>query len=354
MDIVRALAILAVVLIHSTSDATVELTKGSLSQILFYTINRACQFAVPLFILISGFVLFYKYCNDWNIKLAIEYSRKRIWKIAVPYTLWSFFYYFFYQYITKREININLHKFFYLFKWGEIAYHLYFMILILQFYLLFPILMTVVKKWTWFKHCLIPLGILIQGSFYLYINWDSAFPHVSSLSPAYFAYFLIGGYIGINYAIFKSWMERNFKWIMLITFISGTSYVGMLIASHYTNLLFENTPWYYISVLLYSVGIALSFLSLGHLLLNNSYAPIFGLHSISSYSFGIYLVHPFLLSTYKYLTKAPGSIWDYNLYTLISFILVFNGAWYLSYSFRKIISGMIMFYQKSVTKKLHS
>ncbi|OPH57841.1 hypothetical protein BC351_04940 [Paenibacillus ferrarius] len=92
MDIVRALAILAVVLIHSTSDATVEPTDGSLSQIIFYAINRACQFAVPLFILISGVVLFYQYYEDWNLKSAIKYLRKRIWRIAIPYYTGSRFY----------------------------------------------------------------------------------------------------------------------------------------------------------------------------------------------------------------------------------------------------------------------
>ncbi|WP_187274489.1 acyltransferase family protein [Paenibacillus sp. N3.4] len=174
------------------------------------------------------------------------------------------------------------------------------------------------------------------------------------MSPTYFAYFLIGGYLGINYVIFKSWTERNIIWILFITFISGITYVGLLIASHYSNLLFENSPWYDISVLLYSVGIGVSFLWLGHLLLNNSYAPIRWLNSISSYSFGIYLTHPFLLSSYKYFNEAPGSIWGYNLYTFIGFFIVFIGAWYLSYVFRKLISWMIMIYQKSGTQKLQS
>ncbi|MBP1965698.1 acyltransferase [Paenibacillus aceris] len=354
MDIVRALAILAVVLIHSTSDATLEPTEGSLSQMIFYAINRACQFAVPLFILISGFVLFYQYYDNWNGKLACKYFRKRLWRVAFPYVVWSSFYYMFYQYISKSGIKINLHEFFVSFQWGEIGYHLYFMILILQFYLLFPALMTLAKRWTWFRHCLIPLGFLIQGSFYVYKNWVKEIPHVSSLSPTYFAYFLIGGYLGVYCMLFKSWLKSNIIWILPVTFLSGSIYVGMLIESRYSNLLFENTPWYDISVLFYSVGIGVSFLWIGYLLINKSYAPIRWLKSISKYSFGIYLIHPFLLSSYKNFYKPPGAIWEYNLYTLFSFIIVFVGAWFLSYVYHELIKWMLMIYRKRSTQSLQS
>src|SRR5438105_649855 len=60
IDIIRAIAILAVVVIHGTSNA-VMLPLGTVSQAVFFAVNRLSHFTVPVFIWVSGLVLFYSY-----------------------------------------------------------------------------------------------------------------------------------------------------------------------------------------------------------------------------------------------------------------------------------------------------
>ncbi len=55
---VRALAILAVLVIHVTAQGTVTLPQTGLSGLAYLWANKISYFAVPLFIALSGLVLF--------------------------------------------------------------------------------------------------------------------------------------------------------------------------------------------------------------------------------------------------------------------------------------------------------
>ena len=65
IDIIRAIAIIAVLVIHGTSGAT-QLPLGTGSHAVFFILNKASLFTVPLFIWISGVVLFYTYYDRWE------------------------------------------------------------------------------------------------------------------------------------------------------------------------------------------------------------------------------------------------------------------------------------------------
>lgn len=62
LDIFRAIAIFAVLAIHATSRTLAE-TLGTNMFHPFLFINKFSQFAVPSFIFLSGFVLFYNYID---------------------------------------------------------------------------------------------------------------------------------------------------------------------------------------------------------------------------------------------------------------------------------------------------
>jgi len=130
IDALRTISILAVLLIHTTTR-TIETTHNDLSNFpwtLF--LNQIARFAVPLFILISGFVLELNYDYHANY---LSYLKKRVGKIFIPYLFWSFIYYHF-VYTNNHD---SLAK---VILTGDASYQLYFIPTLAIFYFVFPLL----------------------------------------------------------------------------------------------------------------------------------------------------------------------------------------------------------------------
>lgn len=128
-DVLRLLAILAVILIHTTTR-TLELSHYELQKIpVTFFLNQLGIFAVPLFFLISGFVLG---LHNTNIHY-LQFLKKRIFRIIIPYIFWSMFYFFVYP-----KAHDQNESFIYLLLTGNASYQLYFIPTIIIFYFLFP------------------------------------------------------------------------------------------------------------------------------------------------------------------------------------------------------------------------
>lgn len=130
IDVLRFVSILAVVLIHTTTRS-LEASFYDLARLpwtLF--LNQSARFAVPLFFMISGFVLelSYPFHQDY-----LSYLKKRISRIFVPYVFWSAIYYFFLYTIHKKN-------FFQALLTGDASYQLYFIPSLLIFYIIFPLI----------------------------------------------------------------------------------------------------------------------------------------------------------------------------------------------------------------------
>ena len=130
LDAMRAIAISAVVLVHTTTR-TLEATKDNLTSYpwtLF--LNQIARFAVPLFFMVSGFALELNYSNHGSY---FAYLKKRFSKILIPYIFWSGIYYFF----IYTQNHDNFLQVLYL---GNASYQLYFIPTLFIFYLIFPLM----------------------------------------------------------------------------------------------------------------------------------------------------------------------------------------------------------------------
>lgn len=141
LDWMRSFAALSVIMIHVTST---YVTANPVA----YVLNQAMRYAVPLFIILSGFLLFYVDRHRDNLSWGSFY-KKRFSKIAVPYVLWTIVYTM-YKY---REIVLagQLGEWFYRFVKDLLSgtgfVHLYFLVIMIQLYAIYPLL------WKWLtKH----------------------------------------------------------------------------------------------------------------------------------------------------------------------------------------------------------
>lgn len=341
LDIVRGLAILAVVLIHTTSDGqSYELMGPSHTQLLYFFVNKMCAFAVPLFILVSGLVLFYVYIDNWNAKKAGQFYLKRVRSVIVPYLLWSFIYYMYDQWLVQpQHVQFDWADFGGKLPWADAKYHLYFMIIIIQFYVLFPPLLWLARKFAWFRRSLPLWGLLVQGGFYSYGHWVQPLDHRAELCVSYFLFFTFGGWLGIYYEQARKYVLRHAAWLIPLGIAFGLAYTGMFILDQYRIAAFENT-WYEAFWTLYGCASAILFIAAA-IWMERSWRSLAALlTSLGFASFGVYLMHPLILSTWKLRIDAPGSMLGFNLYNLGAFALTLLVPWIATLAYKQAASGL--------------
>ncbi|MBI3342386.1 acyltransferase [Candidatus Curtissbacteria bacterium] len=140
IDILKALAIIAVILIHTTSVSFNYVKLASIQNLLIF--DQFLRFSVPLFVATSGYLLAIKYLNQ-NLKLS-EFFQKRALKLLPSYLVWTAIIYIYLHYFTHEpQQHYSLFEIIFL---GRADYHLYFVPMLFQLYLLFPVILYLYKK----------------------------------------------------------------------------------------------------------------------------------------------------------------------------------------------------------------
>jgi probable poly-beta-1,6-N-acetyl-D-glucosamine export protein len=335
LDVYRALAIMAVITIHVTSFPMVNLPSGTWQQWFYQILNGASNFAVPSFLFLSGLVLFYNYYHrtQGNKSWIAQFYKKRLMYILIPYVLWSFFYYASVQYMTGSSVVGNLDAFLLKLLDGKNYTHLYYFIIILQFYVLFPLLLKLARN-SFINKYIVPIAAVVQIAFllantrYLHIN------QTGILFITYFLHFCTGAYIGIHYErIFRA-LKRRSPLIGAILLISVFAYIfaGKMYYQWFPALLpyksYLNFAIYYVFTLSASVFLVLfsSFIdrSGDSGRTRNAFQRM--LHSIGASSFAIFLVHPFILVLWrKFVVANSGAYYHYA--TLSGWLAALFGSW---------------------------
>ncbi|OUS78375.1 hypothetical protein B1748_01895 [Paenibacillus sp. MY03] len=313
IHIVRAIAIIAVVLIHATATPRTEVPWGSLSAPFYYVANSLSMFAVPLFLMLSGLVLFYRYHDDWSMGQALAFYKKRLKFVVIPYLVWSVLYYFFNRIAYHQPLEFDPELFLKMLLWGDASYHLYFMSIIIQLYLIFPLLMGIVH---WLKlkawHMAV-LAILIQSVF-LYIHHEVyLFEHKATLIWNYFAVFGIGAAIGMRYGKFaERW--RHVAWTGPLAILVGFMYL-LFVFSSQAGAIYP-TSVYAITYSLYTVLIGISLIWGGKIMVEQKVRILPWMMALGSASFGIYFIHPAIQTVMGKLFKQELGSAYYHVYVI--------------------------------------
>ncbi|ARU62162.1 hypothetical protein CBW65_14990 [Tumebacillus avium] len=315
IDFIRAIAALSVIAIHITASYVTDTALGR-------AWNEIMRYAVPLFIILSGFVLY-------NIEMGrprlsyLQFQRKRIGKVLIPYVLWTLLYVL---YIARQFLRDNgvegiprlwgptLDHLYY----GTAFYHLYFLIITFQLYLLYPLLRDAMnRKPFWLLGGTFLLTLYAQTS--LYMGWDTGWRFTSF--PFWVFYFVFGMYFARNRADWKPKLQSNSVWVGLLWL---GSLAVLFLDGYFTK------KWAYSikpSVMLYTI---LSFLffyvaALRFVDTKSRFGKL--LDWLSAQSFLIFLLHPLVLNLlgnqlkkYGYGGLFEGNLGMISLYVLITLL----------------------------------
>ncbi len=167
IDVIKAVAILAVVLIHSISLSFQYFIRGQGNWQLLIIIDQLTRFSVPMFVALSGFGLGIK-----NMEMGWKYGeflKRRVVKLLPWYLFWSGVIYFYIRTSTEWQYveHFPVWKIIFL---GKADYHLYFVPMIVSLYLLFPVLAFLIRRMGW---KIVVLFGLMQAVLYLFTSLEA-------------------------------------------------------------------------------------------------------------------------------------------------------------------------------------
>lgn len=302
MDFIRATAALSIIAIHVTANYVY------VSRMAYY-LNQFVRFAVPIFILISGLLLFASNTEYKGVKGYFTFLSRRLKKVFIPYLIWSFIYII---YNLRNDLgSIWLDKGAFLLEsakkllYGSAHAHLYFVVIIIQLYLLFPLLSYLMKRW---PRLVLALSFIItlyyQTGVYLYIMRIIKFPYFLlpnyEFFPTWIFFFVFGMYVAGNMEYWKNKLQGK---VLPLFAIWAASYALLLIDSRFTGTFSSSMKP---SIMLYCITTFLLMYSFFQLLKDKSHIILKSLDWLSVQSYLIYLCHLLVLNAITFLARYLG------------------------------------------------
>lgn len=314
IDSVRILCILAVVLIHSTTR-TLEAAKFDLVGFPFTIfLNQIARFAVPLFFIISGFVLEINFDEKAGY---LNFLKKRFSKIFIPYVFWSAIYYIF-------VYNQNRENFLQVILKGDASYQLYFIPTLCIFYMAFPLMHKI------YKYISVPLVFVFLGILQIILLYQDYFVkeflfadpiHIAILG--YF-FFVVGIVAARNREAINQFVHR-WKYLLLIVASGSGLYVfkegvtGFLRTGNFLTFYSQWRP----SVLIYTVTVGLVFFHL----FDKTKLQFSLVEKLSKLSFLVFLIHVIVLeASWTLFGKSLFVVMSRSLAGKVFFDIVFFGT----------------------------
>jgi surface polysaccharide O-acyltransferase-like enzyme len=305
--------------------------------VVLSSIDIFAQFAVPMFILLSGIVLSLRYDGEYSV---IMFYKKRINRLLIPYVIWSIIY-IIVNIISNPDLSIS--RMIFMIFTGTAYYHLWFFFLIFQLYFIFPFYRKLLKDRS---ILIIFITFVIQILFNHYKIGIVEDVHIALIIKRLFLshifYFSLGIWVADNINKVEILLSKTNKYAVLILLMLAVhiSYVfsfnWLAVNNHFfeafnTLIILEKILLPLLYVLIFIV------LYLFSVRLRSTKFKNF-MEVISKYSFGIYLSHALILFAIIKVLK-PVKITPDN----ISFYCItFVGTFLLSMVFCFIIERTLL------------
>lgn len=287
-DVVKGIAIIAVVLIHTL--LLYKLTdKGNVTFI--YMVNNIIRFAVPFFLIISGILLNPK--NVENKNKIFRFYIKKIISIVIPYLILTL--------IISLYSKSDIKEFFYYAFTGKALGPYYYVVVLMQLYMLYPILVTVRKK-NW----ILPAAFIISVVTYLFeFTW-----HIYDVTLCLpYLYFFVYGIVNREYYLNTNYKRKDVRILLAVI-------IGYLIFS------FIWTDYYYNTAYLYGITLWNLFFIYKDILKN--FWVTKWIAGIGRISLWIYLIHfPIVLVAYRLFSTISNVMIQMIVTCIISVLISF-------------------------------
>ncbi|HKS45904.1 MAG TPA: acyltransferase [Amycolatopsis sp.] len=333
VDLIRVLTIGLVIGMHVLALAPVPPSVETGALIIVFHVSR------EVFFLLTAFVLTYstgRRKTRWP-----SFWRKRYLFVVVPYLTWTVLYFFanggpFDGGTFLRELLT-----------GTARYHLYFLLVSMQIYLVFPLISMLLRRTGRYHGVLLAGCAAFQLLFTLAVQYDwgagilSGWLHFpDALLPSYLGYILAGAIAGQHRERLVAWTRAHTRVVFAGCVAAVTLGVVVCLGQMFVlgqPPLAASMVWQPV-IVVESVAIAWAFLALGLRWQERGLPGRRLVLSTSDASFGIYLIHPLVLQ-FALLAAAALGLVGYAQTVPVALVLLalVTGLMPLAY----LVSGLV-------------
>lgn len=329
--ILRAVACLSIVLLHSIGRSQLYLTNfNDYSVFIISSVRTLLTFGTPTFIFISILLISYSYPSG----VQSNFLRRRGQLILLPYISMAVFYAVFYGFFSSSTIKQVLTNVLINISGG---YHGYFVLIIFQFYLLYVFFNDYLSRQRPLKIML--LSLVVNLLYLAVFNFTNS--PVDNIFINYFwerghwipfigwiFYFTVAYYCGRNYSAFLLLVNSNIKIILASLVVTGSITIALVnleimpLSSKSITMVFFTTS---------AIGVI-------YFLANKTTHVPYLLMLISRYSFSIYLLHMVFFDFIIKILKLLEIHWG-GFYIAFLFIGSITGSVITAYLINKVKLG---------------
>jgi peptidoglycan/LPS O-acetylase OafA/YrhL len=296
IDIVRIVTFACVIAVHTTSYTVAPddyVLNGLLALVHF---TRQVFFALTAFVLLYG---------QLNKPVSMRtFWPKRFLLVGVPYLVWSTIYfvsanvrsphYSVPDFISNYLIDVLT---------GTAWYHLYFLLVTMQVYLLVPLIIWFVKKTRGHHRTVLIVSFAIQLALMWFYKYGPHVPFAPYEKLVFLSYefFIIAGAIAADHApAFLAWVRGHRQAIVWIVLTGALLMIGTYLGQHFLlgqSLSNAGTPLQPVTMV-WAVCVGLGFLAFGTWWADRrdpTSRSARWVDVVSDRSFGIFLSHPLVL-----------------------------------------------------------
>jgi len=257
------------------------------------------------FFFVSACMLTYTYTSLKRSGLPRFYWRRFV-SVGIPYLCWTVIYYLYTfresHYAGTHQALMALPDLLYL-----SYYHLYFLLVIMQFYLVFPLVLMGLRRFKRYHRLIIAAAAVIQVLLVIAMHWGWLPVYMSGLwaqkeAPTYVLYLIGGCVAAFHLDKVDAWLRRHARLVVALTALAAMLAVGVFLLAWYgvTTVLGSGTDPFQPSVIPFNLGaIACLYLVGTALVRNGRTRKLARIGSDNSY--GIYLSQMLFISPLVWL-----------------------------------------------------
>ena len=270
------------------------------------------------FFFVSACMLTYAYQDIGRAGLG-RFYRRRFVSVGIPYLCWTVIY-FLYGLPTAHYVSLAaaLEQFAYLVPTGY--YQLYFLLVIMQFYLVFPLVVMMLRRTRGHHGVIIAAAALVQVTLTIMMHWQVMPPLLDGVwaqreATTYVLYLIGGSVAAFHLDAANDWLCRNARLVIMLTVLAalGAEAVYFLAETGVTTALGSGNDPFQPSVIPFNVGAIACLYLVGVALVKpgRSRRLRAAVRSGSGNSYGIYLAQMLFITALIWLgwAKLDSVVW---------------------------------------------